>query len=440
MYLSFGHRPEFKSVHGSPYRPRRPRARIVVIALAAVASVALAQNSTPLTLAEAGRLATEAEPGQRAIEARADALEQQAEIAGLLPDPVLRLGLNNFPIESGGFSTEGMTNAAIGLRQEFPAAGTRSLRSRQYRSLSGEMSAAADARARDVRLATRNAWLDLHYLQHAHALVLETRPFFAELAGITRSLYAVGRRSQQDVLRAELELSRLDDRLVDIERRRSGARAALAQWIGASAARPVASGLPPWNEIPTRVALEAALQAHPLLQAADARIEAQSAAVGVAEKRSKPGWAVELGYSYREGTLADGMPRSDFVSVNVSVDLPYFRRTAIDSTLMAALREETAAESDRLQIARRLQRQLATEYSRWHELSRRLDIYSKRILSQAAAQAAASLNAYQSDQGDFADVMRAYIDDLNTRIDHIDLQVQQARSYAVLASLGGFEQ
>ena len=55
----------------------------------------------------------------------------------------------------------------------------------------------------------------------------------------------------------------------------------------------------------------------------------------------------------------------------------------------------------------------------------------------AAAEAAAALAAYQSDAGDFADVMRGFIDDLNTRLDYVRLQVDTAQSYAVLANLGG---
>ena len=55
-------------------------------------------------------------------------------------------------------------------------------------------------------------------------------------------------------------------------------------------------------------------------------------------------------------------------------------------------------------------------------------------------QAQAALLTYQSDAGDFADVMRSHIDDLNTRLDHIRLQVERAKSYAALANLGGIEQ
>jgi hypothetical protein len=83
---------------------------------------------------------------------------------------------------------------------------------------------------------------------------------------------------------------------------------------------------------------------------------------------------------------------------------------------------------------------LTAEYATWLDLTRRLELYDSRILGQARDHAEASLLAYQSDRGDFADVMRGYVNDLNARTDHIRLQVKRAQSYAVLANLGGFPQ
>ena len=159
--------------------------------------------------------------------------------------------------------------------------------------------------------------------------------------------------------------------------------------------------------------------------------------VDLARQRSKAGWALSLGYSYREGTLASGDPRSDFLSVGVTVDLPLFRSKSVDSTLTAALSERSAAKSNELAVLRNLQSRLEAEHSHWHELSRRLELYEQRILPQTGDQAEAAMLAYQSDSADFADVMRGYIDDLNARIEYVRLQVQRAQSYAVLANLGG---
>jgi len=420
------------------YRPDNLYCRVAFIALLVLPfAPASAQHDIPLTIAEAEKLALESEPGQQALRARAAALEEQAVVAGALPDPMLRVGLNNYPIESGGFTTEGMTSVGAVYRQAFPRGDTRSLGNRKFMRLAEAQMQEADARGDDVLAATRLAWLDLYYWSKARDLVRESRPFFDDLATVTRSLYAVGRRNQQDVLRAELELSRLDDRLIDIERQQLRARAQLREWIGEDAGRRVADKLPQWNDAPPLEDLLAALREHPVLQAADARIAAQDTSVELAEQRSRPGWALDVGYSHRNGSLPSGDPRSDFVTVGVTVDLPFFRKKSVDSTLSAALQERSAARADKQRVQRSLESRLAAEYARWQELSRRLTLYEERILVQARDHAQASLLAYQSDSGDFADVMRGYIDDLNTRIDYLRLNVEREQAYAVLANLGG---
>jgi hypothetical protein len=141
--------------------------------------LASAQQALPLTLAEAEQLALEDEPGYAAMRERASALGEHAVAAGQLPDPTMRIGLANFPIQSGGFSTEGMTQAVLGYRQSFPSGKSRESSTEKFESLSLGLGASADARARDVKASVRNAWLEAYYWQRAHQIVTESRPFFA---------------------------------------------------------------------------------------------------------------------------------------------------------------------------------------------------------------------------------------------------------------------
>ena len=159
--------------------------------------------------------------------------------------------------------------------------------------------------------------------------------------------------------------------------------------------------------------------------------------IELAEERSRPDWALDVAYGYREGYLPSGEPRSDFVSVSVSVDLPLFRANRQDRQLASALSERRAAVETRDKVLAELQSQLGLHYSRWSDLQRRLALYENQILGQSRGQAQAALLAYQSDTGDFSDVMRGYIDDLNTRLEFTRLQVEQAQSYARLINLGG---
>jgi hypothetical protein len=175
MFSSIGPNPEYRCkkrfVRGSLIHKLITTALLGVLFSAPVC----ARQDMPLTLAEAEALALVAEPGQQALEARAAALDEQAVVAGELPDPMLRVGLNNFPLESGGFSTEGMTQAMIGYRQAFPAGKTRSLSNEKFERLSDGMRSNANARGRDVLTATRRNWLELYLLQRSHQLVHESR-------------------------------------------------------------------------------------------------------------------------------------------------------------------------------------------------------------------------------------------------------------------------
>ncbi len=398
---------------------------------------AVAQEARPLTLQEAEELALYDEPGRNSYLSRAEGLREQSIAGGQLPDPTMRAGIANFPIQSGGFTTEGMTQAQLGIRQVFPGGETRELTTEKLASLATEMSHKAAGRGRDVLTAVRIDWVETYYWRDAHRIATESRPFFDDLVTITRSLYSVGRKSQQDVLRAELELIRLDDRIINMSKQHSRSRASLSEWVGAESARPVTSKLPEWAAVPPLHVLKKEMQSHPAILASDALLSASHVSVDLAEQKYKPDWALDLAYGYRDGFLPTGEPRSDFISLSVTVDLPFFRRNRQDKSLGAALRQRQAAGQSREQLLRHLGSQLESEYVRWQDLGRRLDLYQNQILGVSAANAGAALAAYQSDTGDFADAMLGYVDDLNTRIDHIRLQVERAQSYAVLANLGG---
>ena len=413
---------------------------IVALLLFLDVTGAVAESRVPLTLAEAEDIALQSEPGFNELRAAANFFEERSVAVGQLPDPVLRLEIANYPISGGDFSTEGMTQAKLGIRQAFPRGRLRSKNSAEFSAMASVQLNNAEARSRQVLEATRASWLESYHWGNSEQILTESRPLFADLLQVTRSLYGVGRKSQSDVLRAELELRRLDERLIEASRARSAAQGALSQWLGTDAYRPAANKFPDWEHLPKLDSLREDVVSHPLLHAADAEIDAREAKVGIAEEKGKPGWALDFGYGYREGFLPNGEPRSDFVSLSVVVDLPMFKKNRQDRDLAAALSARSAAVSGRLRVVAELQSRLDIEYSRWRDLTRRLALYESDILSLSGDRAEAAMLAYQSDAGDFSDVMLGQIDHLNTRLEHLRLQVDRAQSYAMLAYLGGLSQ
>ncbi len=437
MFFICGRSPDFNPIREAHWRLILNQLVHALIISAVFTVSAQAQQRNSLTLAEAEDLALKQEPGQAAYLARAHALEEQAVAAGQLPDPTLRIGMQNYPINSGNFTTEGMTQAQLGFRQAFPRGKSRAVSTRRLRSLAAAQSENAEARVRDVLTATRIAWLETYFWQRAQGVLLESRPFFEDLVSITQSMYAVGRKSQYDVLHAELELSRLDDRLIEARQSRDAAQASLSRWLPNNAYRPVADKLPLWEQIPVLADLQQNLSTHPILLAADADISAQQSGVELANQNKKPGWVLDLGYGFRDGFLADGTPRSDFVSLSITVDLPVFKENRQDRKLAAALSERSAAVATKGQLYAQLRSQLNSEYTRWTELTRRMVLYETKILQLSENQAEAALLAYQSNAGDFSDAMRAHVNNLDVRLEHIGLRIERAQSYAVLANLGG---
>lgn len=412
----------------------------IAVGLLAMPAAWSASSTFELGMSEAEALALSEEPGQLALLARANALGEDAIAAGALPDPQLRAGVLNFPVESGGFTTEGMSQVQIGIRQAFPAGRSRSLSTKQLQSSAKEISAQANARERDVKMLVRQAWLEAHYWDQAHHIVSSSRPLFNDLVKITESLYAVGRKNQQELLRAELELSRLDDKLLTINQHQVQARAALSEWIGEThAKRPLAKPLPNLSAPPSFEALKSRLTDHPQLQSAAQQVSTQSIKTELAKQQYKPSWALDLNYGLRDGQLPNGDPRSDFLSGMVTFSLPIFTNSRQDRKVSSAKLNHRAALSSQTQLHRALLKQLEITYAQWETLNQRIDLYQRIITAQSQDQTKAALRAYQSDASDFADVMQSSITELEVQLDYARLKTEQAQSYATLANLGGLE-
>ena len=134
-------------------------------------SSVVAQQRDLLTLSEAEDIALAGEPGQESLLAQSEAMRELAVSAGALPDPVMRVGLANYPIDGGGFSTLGMTQAQVGIRQAFPRGRVRELGSEQMRARADGFDRSADARVREVLTSVRTTWLEAYYSQQAWSLV-----------------------------------------------------------------------------------------------------------------------------------------------------------------------------------------------------------------------------------------------------------------------------
>lgn len=391
-----------------------------------------------LSIQEVGTLALERDPGVRRIESIEQGLLARSVADGQLPDPKLKLGLNNIPVDSFNLDQEPMTQIGFGLTQAFPPGKTLHFRQEATEALSEAESRRAQDRRLNVVREARLAFLEL-YLQSQTASILEqNRAFIADLLDITERQYAAGLDNQHDVLRAQLELSLIEERILATGQSSEAARALLSRYIGLDeASRPVAEAFPELTEISTLDDLAGQLEQHPLIQIENAMVDANQKRIAEVEESYKPGFNFDITYGARSGNDFDGSDRADFLSAFVMVDLPIFKDKRQDKRFDEATGNYLAATYSRTDRLYELQSLARREYANWEKLGKRHDLLQQRALDDARSNTESTLYAYQNDLTDFTTLMRAQLTELNTRIDTLKVRIDRARAQANLLYFGG---
>jgi len=440
LYFRRTIRPRCIAVTASGTHSRKlPASRQLLLALLLSLTPAASVHAD-LDINEAVRLALTDDPVIAANRARSLALGDNAIADGQLPDPQLRTGIYNLPTDNFHINEEPSTQLRLGVQQAFPRGKTLHYKQRQGEWQATAAMASAALNTRQTMLEVRKYFLELYYQTRAGEVVTETRQLFSQLVDITQAHYATGRVSQQDVLNASLELSRLDDRTTRILNAVDINRAALMKWIGNAANLPVNSNFPALPQPVSRQQIEDALPEHPAIQVETAKLEAENQSIQIAREQYKPGWSAGLEYRKRFGEDPNGDDRSDMMAAMVTVDIPLFTKNRQDKRLSASIQQATAVQLNRHEKLRQLKQQLATDYANWQRLAERSALYESQLLQAASANAQASLSAYQSGVTEFNTLMRARITDLDVRLADLRIRVDQAKAQASLLYLAGEDQ
>jgi outer membrane protein TolC len=406
--------------------------RAGAIALAMLWTSGLFAGEAPLGLSEAVKIAVTAEdPALLRFDARAEALEDRAVADSQLPDPTIRGALANLSTDTFRFEQENMTQAQVGLRQAFPAGRTLSLMGERRRGEADIERARKDLAIREIELAVRTAWFDQYYWLQAQASIQESQTAVTELMHSLRASYSTGALTTQHVLRAELELSLLDDQLTDLQRREAITRADLARYIDAAAVRPLSGNMPDLADPPTVVDMQTALVHHPAVLLADAIVDVGGTDIALAEQAYEPSWALEAGYGARGGG------RSDLATIGVTLSIPLFVGSRQDRRVSAATLNLGAARLDRAARLLDLRRDLERANADWLLLGERVELYGAAVIGRARETASASISTYANGRTDFPEMIRSQLAQLEVELKRVKLLTERGKAWARLDYLVG---
>ncbi len=203
--------------------------KIIGVFLIFIQSTGLFANE--LTLAEAELIALDSDFISKKYNARSESLKERAIADGQLPDPELSFGIAEVPLNNFNFNEHEDTEVRLGFSQAIPPGDTLKYRAERTNSMAN----IEQARMLNQRLLVinnvRDAYAELYFQQEKNRLLELNRDLFTEMADITERQYAEGRDNQYDVLRAQLELSFIEDRIEETKGMIDVAQAELSKWI-----------------------------------------------------------------------------------------------------------------------------------------------------------------------------------------------------------------
>jgi outer membrane protein TolC len=391
------------------------------------------------TLADFLRVAELRSPGLESMRREWLAETGRTDHAGSFPDPQVSFAWYVQEVET----RVGPQTHRASLRQRLPWFGKLGFR----REAAAAGADAAAARYRDRRFALRadvtRAWYDLYWLGQAIDRTRENLELLSNLERVVRAKYRIGAAEHADLIRLQVELGVVEDRLRSLEDRVRPTEARLNALLHRPLAEPLAQprNLPEQRTAPERDAVvEALREGAPRLGIRDHAIVQAEAKDRLARRSRWPDWSVGVDWIRTGEALNPELVDSgkDAVIVSISTELPLFRgkyegpiREAEES--LAATLESRDAEEDEL-----IARADAILYE-WRDADRRSDLYENALLPKAVQSLEATTTAYRNGKGGFLDMIDAQRILLEFELELARAWADRGRSAATLESVTGTE-
>lgn len=373
--------------------------RIFLVTLLLLACAVSALGAEPSGLqAQLAALVDDAlknNPDLQAGQERRAMFDQKIPQAQALEDPMLGIAFSNYPVDSLKSDQAPMTGNEIRLAQKFPFPGKLAAKGEVARQQALWYQAVyEDAR---LRLAgqVKEQFYRLYFIARAIEVTEKNLQILDSFTNLTMTRYEVGKGLQQDVLKSQVEQSKLLDKLLSLRQQRQTAQAALDRLVG----RPVAASLDLSGALPAvaddadvQLLKAAARQHRPMFTAYETLIKRYTSQRKLAELDYYPNFELWTSYRFRDDDLPDG--GTDFISAGFGISLPIWRdkRSAAMAEADSGIRMASRQFDDfRNQVDFSIEDSLA----QLQKNQQQARLFASGIIPQAQQSFDASLSAYQ---------------------------------------------
>ncbi|MFN3476035.1 MAG: TolC family protein [Candidatus Methylomirabilales bacterium] len=358
--------------------------------------------------------AKRANPEIQAARRRVEAAWARVPQARALPDPMVSLGYMNESFTRLTLGSSEMARLDLSFSQEIPFP--------PKLSLKGGITAKEAEREEEVLRATelevisrlKVAYYDLFFVEKSIGIVEKNKDLLEKFAKTAEARYAVGKAVQQDVLRAQTEITILLQRLAQLERERGSLRAAINSLLNRPREAPLGRPVePPRRKLPFPLEqlVNLALERSPDVKATERSLERNGLALDLAKKQYYPDFTIGTGYTNR-GRL-EGMWQ-----VMVGVTVPLYFKKKQDYGVREAIADLSSAQENLQAVRQSLFFGIKDLFLTAETSERLLTLIGTGTLPQAALTLESSIASYAVGKVDFLTLLTNLLNVLNQELQY----------------------
>jgi len=402
-------------------------------------------------------------PELKAARSRADAYRERPPQVSSLEDPRITLGFSNLPVDDFDFNKQDMTQKVISLSQEVPLPGILSLKKESATQEAYAMEKKAKELALILIKRIKKAYYDLYFLNEAIAITEANRRLLEKFVEITKTKYSVGRGMQQDVLKAQVELSKMVEKIIDLDQRKATIKAELNTFLN----RPPEISLPDPPDV-KKTAFTYSLDTlqklaegnRPALKDVEHLIKSREAAYQLAKKDYLPSLMFTASYGQRDNRLrsrpvratvtpvgggsnevsvlsATDRDRPDFFSFMVGFKVPLWFHSKQSRKVKENLTLISEAKARREALKNGIFFGIKDIFEKERRGSKLIELYQNEIIPQAKASLDSAMAGYEVGNVDFITLLDNQLTLFNYRLSYHQVLTDYQKDLAELEAVVG---
>ena len=351
--------------------------------------------------------------------------------------PETQISLQQFSVGSprpfAGYSNSNFAYIGIGASQDLPFPGKRGLRGKVAEFEATSLREDSEAVRRRAVESLKLAYFQLAYLQQTLGILERDDQLLNQVQQVVESRYRVGQGNQQDVLKAQLQHTKILQEIAHHHQEVGQLEAQLKQILNRPQTSPdiVAEPLTPTSLLYTDAQLLQRVQdQNPNIRSRQQMVQGQEARVDLAHKDFRPDFMVEYMYQRTDPTQYRAYYMATF-----GIRLP--NRGRQKAELAEAEQNRERVKQELQGEVQRVSSEVEQQYVMVRSSEERLNIYKGGLIPQSDANFRAGMAAYQANRQDFETLLGNFLDVLNLDLEYRQELAEHESALARLERLTG---